>query len=94
MKYLFYFLVLPFTLGIQPLDKAMEAGYIQSGAEHTVTSVQNYLVDTYARPYYLDKLAAPYVIYRRKQIDFRVWHEDRLTLAPYKASFSFPVPFL
>lgn len=85
-KYLVYLLVLPFTLGNQPLDKAAEAGYIQSGASGLVDGTQGYLVDNYAKPVYLDKLAAPYFIYKKKALTVPLGQDrlkiqtDRLTL--------------
>lgn len=89
-KYVFYLLSLPFTLGIPPLDKALEAGYIQSGAEHTVNGVQSYLVDVYAKPYSLDKLAMPYFVYRKREITIPISGGDRLRIRTNEIDLSIP----
>ncbi len=81
---------MPFTLGIPPLDKAFEAGYIQSGTEKTVNGVQGYLVDTYAKPVYLDKLVAPYFVYKKRQVTFRIWGSNSLKLQPDRFTLSIP----
>lgn len=80
---------IPFTLGSDPLDKAVEAGYIQTGASHLVDGTQNYLNDTYAKPYYLDKIVAPYMVYKKKELTIKLG-QDRLKLQTDRATLSIP----
>lgn len=68
MKYLLYLLTLPFTVGILPADKAIEAAYIQTGTADGVDKVQSYFVNRYAKPVYLDQGAAMYWVYKRRSL--------------------------
>lgn len=88
-KWFIYLLALPFTLGSDPLDKIAEAGYIQTGASHLVDGTQNYLNDTYAKPYYLDKIAAPYMVYKKKELTVRLG-QDRLKIQTDRLTLSIP----
>ena len=89
-QYWLYLLALPFTLGIPPLDKALEAGYVQSGTDKLVNGTQNYLVDSYAKPYYLDKLVVPYFVYRKKELTLPLGKGDKLRLQLDRATLSIP----
>lgn len=80
----------PYSFGIPPLDRAMEAGYIQSGASDYTGRLQSYVVGIYAKPYDLDKLVAPYFIYKRKQIPLSVGAGVKLKLELDKVSLSIP----
>jgi len=90
-KLLVYLLALPFTLGSVPLDKAAEAGYVQTGGSDLVNGTQNYLVNTYAKPYYLDSLAAPYFVYKKKELSIPVGKGDRLKLQTDRVTLSIPL---
>jgi hypothetical protein len=89
-QYWLYLAVMPFTLGIQPLDKALEAGYVQSGTDKLVTGTQNYLVDNYAKPYYLDKLVAPYFVYKKRELTLPLGNGDKIKFQPDSATLSIP----
>lgn len=80
----------PYTFGVQPLDKAIEAGYIQTGGQDFQNKLQSHMVDTYAKPYYLDKLALPYFVYRKREIVFRFWGGNSLKFQPDRATLSIP----
>lgn len=80
----------PYSFGIPPLDKAIEAGYVQSGMSGYSNRFQGYMVGTYAKPYDLDKLVMPYFIYKRKQIPLSLGAGVKLKIQPDRVSLSIP----
>jgi hypothetical protein len=80
----------PYSFGIPPLDKAIQAGYVQSGLSGYSSRLQGYMISSYAKPYDLDKLVMPYFIYKRKQIPLSLGAGVKLKIQPDRASLSIP----
>lgn len=74
----------------EPLSKASEAAYIQSGAKKHVDMVQRFAEDTsmkYVRKFKLDPLIGVYGVYARKEIVFPIYN-DTVSLRPTEITWT------